>query len=178
MTTGTRTAGRLIGPLQVGIARSIDPVVPSELAITRVTKTQAGHEDETEMGSKWIVPYGLRAARIQYSAPQGKKTGVTEEDLSLLWTSLQTMWDHTRSASRTNISTRGLYVFTHASSLGNAPAASLLDMIKATRTTERAPRAWTTTTSPSPTHQLYPTESPSTNSASSGLLTSRRERAP
>lgn len=143
MTTGTHIAGRLTGPLQVGIARSIDPVVPTELAITRVTKTQAGHEDETEMGSKWIVPYGLYAARIHYSAPQGMRTGVTEEDLSLFWTSLQTMWDHTRSASRTNISTRGLYVFTHTSSLGNAPAASLLDTIKTTRTTEGAPRAWT-----------------------------------
>ena len=53
------------------------------------------------------------------------------------------MWDHTRSASRTNISTRGLYVFTHTSALGNTPAASLLDMIKTARATEGAPRAWT-----------------------------------
>lgn len=129
LTTGTKTAGRVTGPVQFGMARSLNPIVPTELAITRVTKTVEGHEDQSEMGNKWIVPYGLYAARIHYSAAAGKANGVTSDDLQLLWTTLHTMWDHTRSASRANMNTRGLYVFSHSSALGDAPATQLLEMI-------------------------------------------------
>lgn len=142
MSTGNQTAGRLTGPVQVGMARSIDPVVPTELAITRVTKTVEGKEEQSEMGSKWIIPYGLYAARIHYSASLGTKTGVTTADLEILWGTLQTMWDHTRSASRTNITTRGLYVFSHSSALGNAPASTLIDSISIEKATDTAPRSW------------------------------------
>lgn len=129
LTTGTKTAGRVTGPVQFGMARSLNPIVPTELAITRVTKTVEGHEDQTEMGNKWIVPYGLYTARIHYSAAAGKANGVTSDDLQLLWTTLHTMWDHTRSAARANMNTRGLYVFSHSSALGDAPATQLLEMI-------------------------------------------------
>ena len=129
MTTGKKTAGRLRGPVQFGMARSIDPVVPTELAITRVTKTVEGHEDQSEMGSKWIIPYGLYAARIHYSAALGQAVGVTPEDLELLWASLLTMWEHTRSASRQNLTTRGLHIFSHSSALGDALASRLIETI-------------------------------------------------
>ncbi|CAB4963080.1 MAG: type I-C CRISPR-associated protein Cas7/Csd2 [Actinobacteria bacterium] len=142
MTTGKNTAGRVTGPVQFGMARSIDPVVPTELAITRVTKTVAGNEDQSEMGSKWIIPYGLYAARVHYSAAVGASTGVTGEDLSVLWSSLSTMWDHTRSAARANITTRGLYVFTHSSTLGDAPAGRLLETITVRKSTDAPPRAF------------------------------------
>lgn len=143
MTTGTHTAGRVTGPVQVGMARSLDPVVPTELAITRVTKTVEGKEEQSEMGSKWIVPYGLYTARVHYSAAQGKITGVTSDDLELLWRCLRSMWDHTRSASRTNITTRGLHVFSHTSELGDAPASQLLESISIRKVGDSAPRAFT-----------------------------------
>ena len=142
MTTGTNTAGRVTGPVQFGMARSIDPVVPTELAITRVTKTVAGHEDQSEMGSKWLVPYGLYVARVHYSAPVGASTGVTGEDLRILWSSLSTMWDYTRSAARANITTRGLYVFSHSSALGDAPASHLLETITVNKNTDAPTRAF------------------------------------
>lgn len=142
MSTGTKPAGRLTGPVQVGVARSVDPIVPTELAITRVAKTQAGKEDQTEMGSKWIVPYGLYAARLHYSPALGGKAEVTSEDLELLWSTLKVMWDHTRSASRTNISTRALCVFTHASALGDAPAWRLFNAVDIQRTSQGVPRRW------------------------------------
>ncbi len=52
MTTGTKEywAGRVTGPVQFGMARSLDPIVPTELAITRVTKTVEGHEDAVRDG--------------------------------------------------------------------------------------------------------------------------------
>jgi len=129
MTTGRKTAGRLTGPVQFGMARTYDPVVATELSITRVTKTVEGKEDQSEMGSKWIIPYGLYGARIHYSAALGLAVGIDSDDLKLLWDSLITMWDHTRSASRQTISTRGLHVFSHSSALGDAPAAALLEAI-------------------------------------------------
>lgn len=141
MTTGKNTAGRVTGPVQFGMARSIDPIVPTELAITRVTKTVAGNEEQSEMGSKWIVPYGLYAARVHYSAPVGQSTGVTSEDLSVLWSSLGTMWDHTRSAARANITTRGLCIFSHSSSLGDAPASRLIESITIRKNSENPPRS-------------------------------------
>lgn len=134
MTTGDKKAGRLTGPVQFGIARSVDPVVPIDLAITRVTKTVEGKEDQSEMGSKWIVPYGLYAARIHYSAALGQAAGVTPEDLQLLWHMLCNMWDHTRSASRQNVNKRGLHIFSHSSALGDAPATALLETISVQRT--------------------------------------------
>lgn len=142
MSTGKHPAGRLTGPVQVGIARSVDAVVPTELAITRVTKTVEGKEDQSEMGSKWIIPYGLYAARIHYSPALGAKSGVTTEDLDLFWSVLPAMWDHTRSASRTNIATRGLYVFTHSNALGNAQAGALVEQIHVKKTKDGAPRSW------------------------------------
>ncbi len=142
MSTGNKPAGRLTGPVQVGVARSVDPVVPTELAITRVAKTQAGKEAQTEMGSKWIVPYGLYVSRLHYSPALGGKAKVTSEDLDLLWSTLTVMWDNTQSASRTNISTRGLLVFNHASALGDAPTWRLFNTVNIQRTSQRVPRRW------------------------------------
>lgn len=142
MTTGTKPAGRLTGPVQVGVARSVDRVVPTELTITRVAKTQAGKETQTEMGSKWIVPYGVYAARIHYSPALGKHAKVDAEDLTMLWSALTDMWDHTRSASRPNIATRGLCVFNHASALGDAPAWKLFETVKVVRHSLGVPRQW------------------------------------
>ncbi|MBM3947112.1 MAG: type I-C CRISPR-associated protein Cas7/Csd2, partial [SAR202 cluster bacterium] len=61
------------------------------------------------------------------------RTGVTRKDLELFWASLQNMWDLDRSSSRGMMACRGLYVFTHESSLGNAPAHVLFDRITVER---------------------------------------------
>ena len=41
------------------------------------------------------------------------------------------MFEHDRSAARGEMATRGLYVFEHASELGNAHSHSLFDLIQA-----------------------------------------------
>lgn len=149
--------GQVRGPLQITFARSIDVIVPLDLSITRVAVTreedaavvvsETGGEargKQTEMGRKALVPYGLYRAHGFFNPHFAADTGVTEDDLAIFWQALTMMWDVDRSASRGMMSPRGLYVFTHQSSLGNAPAHQLFDRVKVVRRPEvEAPRAFT-----------------------------------
>ena len=89
MTTFVKAAlncGQVRGPVQLGFARSVEPIVPQEVTITRVAiTTEADAEKKgTEMGRKYIVPYGLYRCEGYISANLARKTtGFSEEDLSL-----------------------------------------------------------------------------------------------
>jgi len=145
MTTGTN-CGQVRGPVQLTFARSLDPVVPLNLSITRVAITRAedmavttSEEGEgrggkvTEMGRKPIVPYGLYRCHGFFSPHFAAQTGADAQDLALLWEALERMWELDRSASRGLMACRGLYVFSHESPLGNAPAHRLFERIAVTR---------------------------------------------
>jgi CRISPR-associated protein Csd2 len=132
-----RGAGQVRGPLQLTFARSLDPVLPSDHAITRVTQTRQEDIDKgetTEMGSKWTVPYGLYRANAYYAASRGIKTGVTSDDLKTFWSALTNMFDHDRSATRGEMKLCGLYVFSHPDAFGAASAASLTGRVQLSRT--------------------------------------------
>lgn len=132
----TAGAGQIRGPLQLTFARSLDPVLPSDHAITRVTPTRQEDIDKgklSEMGSKWTLPYGLYRAHAYYSASRAAKTGVTGEDLQVLWTALTMMFDHDRSSARGEMKLCGLYVYSHPDAFGAAPAASLTQRIQLPR---------------------------------------------
>jgi len=145
MTTGVN-AGQVRGPIQLTFARSISPIVPLDVSITRVAITKPEDaqyreaEDEregtgkgkvTEIGRKPIVPYGLYVGYGFFSAPFAAQTEVTPEDLELFWTALMNMWDIDHSASRGMMACRGLYVFSHETGLGNAPAHLLFNRLEA-----------------------------------------------
>lgn len=134
LSTGkTNALGQIRGPLQFGIARSIDPVYATDHTITRVTQTKQEDLDKgesTEMGGKWTVAYGLYRVEFYYSAARGKQTGVDSTDLELLYQSLAMMLDHDRSATRGTMAPRGLYVFSHPNAFGAAPAHQLLDRVR------------------------------------------------
>lgn len=134
MATGKKTAGRVRGPLQLTFSRSIDPVMPQEHGITRVTRTREDDNKETEMGGKNTIAYGLYRGTGHFSAPLAAKTGVTSEDLSMLWRALTLMFEHDRASGRAEITLRSLYIFTHADAFGTAPARTLTDMVKVERT--------------------------------------------
>ena len=139
MTTFVKDAlnsGQVRGPVQLGFAHSIDPVFPQEVTITRVAiTTEADAEKKnTEMGRKYIVPYGLYRCEGYVSANLARKsTGFTEDDLALLWEAILNMFEHDRSAARGNMAVRELIVFKHDSELGNAPAWRLFDAVKVAR---------------------------------------------
>lgn len=152
-------AGQVRGPVQLSFARSLDPVLPVEIAITRMAvaedvkgaKSSADYEaweaqqDEDKlrtMGRKALIPYGLYAAKGFISAHLAQGTGFSEEDLKLFWDALANMYDHDRSASKGFMSARKLIAFKHVGTdsnpeqrarqaiLGCAPAHALLDLGK------------------------------------------------
>jgi CRISPR-associated protein Csd2 len=126
-----QSAGQVRGPVQLTFGRSVDTIVSLEHSITRMAVTnEKDLEKERTMGRKYTVPYGLYVAHGFISAHLAAQTGFSEEDLQLLWEALVNMFDHDRSAARGEMSTRGLYIFKHASELGNAPAHSLLNRIQ------------------------------------------------
>lgn len=145
MTTFVKAAlncGQVRGPVQLGFARSIDPIVPQEVTITRVAITTAADAEKkgTEMGRKHIVPYGLYRAEGFVSANLARKsTGFSEEDLQLLWKAIINMFENDHSAARGMMAVRELIVFKHESELGEAPAYKLFDTVQVRRRDETAP---------------------------------------
>lgn len=155
MTTfvkGALNCGQVRGPVQLTFARSIDPVVPQEVTITRVAiTTEADAENKgTEMGRKHIIPYALYRAEGYVSANLARKTtGFSQEDLDLLWTAILNMFENDHSAARGKMAVRELIVFKHDCELGCAPAHKLFELVKAVRkdgvTTPRSYEDYTVT---------------------------------
>lgn len=137
-----KTAGQVRGPVQLTFSRSIDPIVTLEHSITRMAVTnEKDLEKERTMGRKHTVPYGLYMAHGFVSAFLADQTGFGDDDLELLWQSLEHMFEHDRSAARGEMSTRGLYVFRHDSQLGNAHAHALFDLVQARKVAD-VPRSF------------------------------------
>ncbi|MFV0436906.1 MAG: type I-C CRISPR-associated protein Cas7/Csd2 [Desulfopila sp.] len=134
MTTEVN-CGQVRGPVQLAFAKSVEPIIPQEISITRMAVTnEKDLEKERTMGRKHIVPYGLYVAHGFVSAPLAEKTGFSEDDLEILWLALANMFEHDRSAARGLMSSRKLYVFKHENRMGNAPAHVLFDAIEVKRT--------------------------------------------
>ena len=140
MTTGIN-CGQVRGPVQFAFARSVEPILPLEVSITRMAATtEADAESKGDirtMGRKHIVPYGLYRSHGYVSAclagNAGTGTGFSEEDVTLLWRALEQMFDHDRSAARGEMAARRLVLFKHDSALGNASAHRLFERITVKR---------------------------------------------
>ena len=136
MTTFVKASlncGQVRGPVQLGFARSIDPIVSQEVTITRVaiTTEKDAENKSTEMGGKNIVPYGLYRVEGYISANLARKvTGFSEEDLDLLWEAIINMFENDHSAARGKMAVRELIVFKHSKELGDCPAYKLFDAVE------------------------------------------------
>ncbi len=168
MSTGPN-AGQVRGPVQIAFARSVDPVLPMDVSITRMAvavpdrllpspddylkHVQDMPEDERRtMGRKALIPYGLYVARGFISAHLAQQTGFTEDDLSLLWEALLRMYEHDRSSSKGLMAVREpIFVFKHVGTdsdeqqrarqaiLGCAPAHKLFELVEIRRRDETKP---------------------------------------
>lgn len=158
MSTGPN-AGQVRGPVQIAFARSIDPVLPLDLAITRMAvadeakgaKTSQDYmkweseqpEDKLRtMGRKSLIPYGLFIGKGFISAHLAQQTQFSRDDLKLLFEALLNMYEHDRSASKGVMMVRPpIYVFKHVGTdsdatqrerqamLGCSPAQNLFDTV-------------------------------------------------
>jgi CRISPR-associated protein Csd2 len=145
MSTGIN-CGQVRGPVQLAFARSVEPIMPLEISITRMAATSEkekadrdkpaeGDErtDNRTMGRKHIVPYGLYRAHIYVNAKLAQRTGFARADLDLLFEALVSMFEHDRSAARGEMAARRIVAFRHDSALGNAAAHALFDRVTVRR---------------------------------------------
>lgn len=143
MSTGVN-CGQVRGPIQLTMARSVDPVIAQEFAVTRcavTTEKEAEKQggDNRTMGRKFTIPYGLYRCHGFVNPMLAKQTGFSADDLKLFWKALEQMFETDRSASRGQMSPRGLVVFEHKDALGNAPAHLLQERVKIKRKDESKP---------------------------------------
>lgn len=143
MSTGAN-AGQVRGPVQITFSRSIDPIVTLEHSITRMAvatekEAEAQGGDNRTMGRKNTVPYGVYVGHGFISPQLAKQTGFTQEDLELFWTAMKNMFEHDRSAARGMMSLRKLFVFKHASPLGDAPAHRLFERVSIKKVDDKKP---------------------------------------
>ena len=129
------TAGQVRGPIQLGMARSIDPIVSLEHAITRCAVTnERDLEKERTIGRKFAVPYGLYRVHGFINAnladPEQNGTGFSEADLALFKKALAEMFEHDRSAARGEMHPRMCVAFRHEGKLGNARADQLFQRVQ------------------------------------------------
>lgn len=128
--------GQVRGPVQLSFARSIDPIVASEHAITRSSVTNKKDvEKERTMGRKFTIPYGLYKAQGFVNPFLAVQTGFNDDDLELLFQSLENAFQFDQSAARPagSMNPRALIVFKHDTALGVAPSHKLFDLVTITK---------------------------------------------
>lgn len=124
--------GQVRGPVQISFARSIDPIVAQEHAITRNSVTNERDLVKARtMGRKFTIPYGVYRAHGFVNPFLAAQTGFGEDDLALLFEALERAFQFDQSASRPpgSMTARKLIVFEHGSELGNAPSHQLLEAV-------------------------------------------------
>jgi CRISPR-associated protein Csd2 len=124
--------GQVRGPVQISFARSIDPIVSSEHAITRTSVTnEKDIEKERTMGRKFTIPYGLYKSQGFVNPFLANQTGFTDDDLEFLFTALENAFQFDQSAARPagSMSPRALIIFKHDSALGSAPSHKLFELV-------------------------------------------------
>jgi CRISPR-associated protein Csd2 len=140
--------GQVRGPVQMAFAKSIDPIISLEHAVTRcavTTEKEAEKQqgDNRTMGRKFTVPYALYRCHGFINPFLADQTGFSDADLELFWKALGQMFELDRSAARGQMSPRALIVFEHKDKLGNAPAHKLFDLVKVVRkSADKSARAY------------------------------------
>lgn len=136
LSTGSKGAGTIRGPVQFTFSRSEDRIFQAEHSITRCAvtteedaKKQENREYASTFGRKTTVPYALYRMHGFVSAVDAKKTNFSEEDLTLLWKSLINAFEHDRAAARGEMSPRKLVIFKHSSHLGNELSGRLFERV-------------------------------------------------
>ena len=135
--------GQVRGPVQFNFPRSVEPIIPQEITITRMAVTnERDIEKERTMGRKHIVSYGLYRGEGYISANLADRTGFSHDDLNLLWEAIINMFEHDHSAARGKMATRKLFIFEHSSKLGNAQAHVLFNTVQVSKLSEKPARSF------------------------------------
>jgi CRISPR-associated protein Csd2 len=117
MSTGPN-AGQVRGPVQITFGKSLDPVLPLDISISRMAVAKSLNNGDAvmedyqawedaqpvdelrTMGRKQIIPFGLYEVRGFISANLAGETGFDDQDLKVLFESILNMYEHDHSASK------------------------------------------------------------------------------
>lgn len=157
LSTGPN-AGQVRGPVQIAFAKSVDPILPLDISITRMVVAEGDKDKDYDyyaqlesntpedklrtIGRKQFLPYGLYEVRGFVSANLAAETGFDDDDLKVLFESILNMYEHDRSASKGEMSVISpLIIFKHIGTdsdetqrmrqakLGCAPAHRLFELV-------------------------------------------------
>ncbi len=172
MSTGPN-AGQVRGPVQITFGKSLDPILPLDISITRMAvadnidngtvedylkKEAETPEDKLRtMGRKQFIPFGLYEVRGFISANLAAETGFDDADLKALFEAILNMYEHDHSASKGEMSVVSpLIIFQHVGTdtdpvqkvrqakLGCAPAHKLFQLVEVRKKPDVAyPRQYT-----------------------------------
>jgi len=172
MSTGPN-AGQVRGPVQITFGKSLDPILPMDISITRMAvadpikdgsvedyqeKEACTPEDKLRtMGRKQMIPFGLYEVRGFISANLAAETGFDENDLRILFESILNMYEHDHSASKGEMAVVSpIIIFKHVGTdsdarqrvrqakLGCAPAHRLFELVRvAKKPSVKYPRSYT-----------------------------------
>jgi CRISPR-associated protein Csd2 len=124
--------GQVRGPIQLGMARSLDAIVSSEHAVTRCAVThERDLEKERTMGRKFTVPYAMYRVHGYVNPLLAEQTGFGDADLEMFRRALDQMFEYDRSAARGLMKPVRCIAFRHDSPLGNARADQLFGRVTA-----------------------------------------------
>jgi CRISPR-associated protein Csd2 len=122
-------AGKVRGPVQMFIARSVDPVDVDSIGITRTSGSNKEDAEQT-MGTRHMIRYSLFRCPFAINPFDAKKSGFTYRDFDLFLEALvsvpDSFWSGCSSGRRT---CRGLVLFQHDGALGRARSADLQDLV-------------------------------------------------
>ena len=157
LSTGPN-AGQVRGPVQIAFGKSLDPVLPMDISITRTAVAETIKDGKVEdylkmesetaedklrtMGRKQLIPFGLYEIRGFISANLAAETGFDDDDLQALFEAILNMYEHDHSASKGEMSVVSpLIIFKHVGNdsdavqrvrqakLGCAPAHKLFELV-------------------------------------------------
>lgn len=157
MSTGPN-AGQVRGPVQIAFGKSLDPVLPMDISITRTAvaetikdgkvadylkmEAETAEDKLRTMGRKQLIPFGLYEIRGFISANLAAETGFDDDDLQALFEAILNMYEHDHSASKGEMSVVSpLIIFKHVGNdsdavqrvrqakLGCAPAHKLFELV-------------------------------------------------
>lgn len=135
LTAGTN-AGQIRGPMQLTFARSVDPILQQDAAITRcaITTSADWKKKQTEFGRKPWLNWAVYRQHGFFNPLLGQKTGVSKEDLARFWEALACMFRNCDAASKGEMHMHDIVVFVHEHPRGSAPSHKLFDRVEVKRT--------------------------------------------
>lgn len=95
--------GRVYGPVQLGMVKSVDPIDITSCAITTQTvanDTQVTNGNTDTMGRKYFTPFGLYRFTFSVNKQNAKKSGFTEQDYEVLKEAIAKMYNMRMSSSK------------------------------------------------------------------------------